>query len=240
MLADNPVISGAIERSPFHTARLAGIDVGRFELGDLSRLPVMSKAQMMASFDQIVTDRRLNRRIVERHLAQSDLEPGVLLGDYVCLASGGSSGLRDVFVQTLGEYTDFVAVLFRRALARKITDGGPASAGLVVGIVSAASPVHSSGFGAATATGSLVRMIAAPASMPIAEIVERLNAAQAPALLGYASKLAQLAREQREGRLRIAPLFLPDKRLSGIESAFDRLGVYKRGGSTASGFRRAD
>jgi phenylacetate-coenzyme A ligase PaaK-like adenylate-forming protein len=39
--------------------------------------------------------------------------------------------------------------------------------------------------------------------MPTATIVARLNAAQPPALLGYAGKLGELAREQRAGRLRL-------------------------------------
>jgi len=72
-----------------------------------------------------------------------------------------------------------------------------------MGIVGARSPVHSSGLAAATAAGP-VRMISAPASLPTAEIVRRLNAAQPPALLAYAAKLAELAREQRAGRLRLS------------------------------------
>jgi phenylacetate-coenzyme A ligase PaaK-like adenylate-forming protein len=71
--------------------------------------------------------------------------------------------------------------------------------------VAAASPVHSSGFGAAVATAPPVTLILAPATLPLPEIIARLNAAQPPALLGYASKLAEVAREQLAGRLRIAP-----------------------------------
>ncbi len=56
---------------------------------------------------------------------------------------------------------------------------------------------------AATATGPPLRLISAPATLPTARIVERLNAAQPPALLGHASKLAELAREQSAGRLRL-------------------------------------
>ena len=41
--------------------------------------------------------------------------------------------------------------------------------------------------------------------MPIAEAVDRLNALQPPSIMGYPSKLAQLAREQFAGRLAIAP-----------------------------------
>jgi hypothetical protein len=44
-------------------------------------------------------------------------EPSLLLGEYVCLLSGGSSGLRGIVVQTVGEYADFVASIMRRAMA---------------------------------------------------------------------------------------------------------------------------
>ena len=199
------LLGHAAEHSPFHARRLRGLDPGRLEPGDLARLPVMTKNQMMASFDDVVTDRRLSRHLVERHLAASPHEPGLVLDQYVCLASGGSSGLRGVFVQTLGEYADFIASLVRPGYARALAAGGLPPGGLVLGIVAAASPVHSSGFGAAVATGPPVTLIPAPATLPLPEIIARLNAAQPPALLGYASKLAEVAREQLAGRLRIAP-----------------------------------
>ena len=70
--------------------------------------------------------------------------------------------------------------------------------------VLAASPVHASGFGTATASGP-VRFVSVPATLPIAEAVERLNGLQPLALMGYPTRLAQLAREQMLGRLTIAP-----------------------------------
>ena len=197
------LLARAIERSPFHAARLAGIDPGRFDVADLPGLPVMTKAQMMDNFDEILTDRRLTRDLAERHITASAAGAALLLGDYVCLVSGGSSGLRGVFAQTAEEYAEFAASVLRRALARFLASGGQLADGLVTGIVGAASPVHSSGFAAATATGPPVRMIPAPATLPTAAIVHRLNAAQPPALIGHASKLAELAREQAAGRLRL-------------------------------------
>ena len=199
------LLGHAAERSPFHARRLRVFDTSRFELADLPRLPTMTKGQMMAGFDEIVTDRRLTRRRVERHLAASTTEPALLLGRYVCLASGGSSGLRGVFVQATEEYADFIASVVRQGRARMMAVGGPPPQEMVIGMIAAASPVHSSGFGAAVAVGPPVRMIAAPATLPLPEIVRRLNAAQPPALVGYPSKLAELADEQRAGRLRIAP-----------------------------------
>ena len=60
-------------------------------------------------------------------------------------------------------------------------------------------PVHSSGFGAAVATGYPVRLIPAPATLATAEVVRRLNEAQPPALLAHTSKLITLAAERRAG-----------------------------------------
>ena len=198
------LLARAIARSPFHAARLRGVDPDRFELADLARLPVMTKAEMMANFDAISTDRRLTRDLVERHLARVVTDPSLLLGGYVSLVSGGSSGQRGLFVQAVGEYAQFVASVMRRAMAAALAaPGGLSPEGLVIGIVGAGSAVHSSGLAAVTATGPPVRLVPAPASLPVAEIVARLNAAQPPSLLAYATKLPELAREQRAGRLRL-------------------------------------
>src|SRR5437764_13815167 len=92
------LLTRAIERSPFHAARLRGVNPDRFELADLARLPVMTKADMMENFDAATTDRRLTRDLVERHLARAVTDPSLLLGEYVVLVSGGSSGHRGLFV----------------------------------------------------------------------------------------------------------------------------------------------
>jgi len=86
------LLGRAIERSPFHAARLAGIDADGFDPADLARLPVMTKAQMMERFDEVVTGRRLTRSLVERHIAASETEAALLAGDHVCLVSGVRAG----------------------------------------------------------------------------------------------------------------------------------------------------
>jgi phenylacetate-CoA ligase len=198
------LLARAIAGSPFHAGRLRGVDPDRFELADLARLPVMTKADMMENFDTATTDRRLTRDLVERHLGRCVTDPSLLLGDYVVLVSGGSSGQRGLFVQAADEYAEFAASVTRRALAATVAAaGGLPPEGLVIGMVGAGSPVHSSGLACVTATRPPVRLVSAPASLPIAEIVRRLNAAQPPNLLAYAAKLAELAAEQRDGRLRL-------------------------------------
>ena len=197
------LLARAIAGSPFHAGRLRGVDPDRFELADLTRLPLMTKADMMENFDAATTDQRLTRDLVERHLGRSVTDPSLLLGEYVVLVSGGSSGQRGLFVQAADEYAEFAASVTRWAIAAAIASGGLPPEGLVVGMVGAGSPVHSSGLGCVTATRPPVRLLSAPASLPIAEIVRRLNAAQPPNLFAYAAKLAELAREQRDGRLKL-------------------------------------
>jgi phenylacetate-CoA ligase len=201
------LLACAIERSPFHARRLAGIDPGRFELNDLASLPVMSKQRMMAGFDELATDRRLSRPRAEAHLMACAEEPSLLFGRYVCLASGGSSGLRGMFVQTIEEFAEFSATILRRLVARLAAAGPPPPEGVPVALVGAASPVHASGFAAAAAAaGYPVRVISAPATHQLAGLVERLNQVRPLVVMAHTSKLALLAGEQRAGRLTIAPV----------------------------------
>ena len=64
----------AIAGSSFHAGRLAGVEPDRFKLDDLASLPVMTKTEMMAAFDEVVTDPRVTRSKVEAHLAQTGFE----------------------------------------------------------------------------------------------------------------------------------------------------------------------
>jgi phenylacetate-CoA ligase len=199
------LLAHAAEGSPFYARRLAGINPARFELADLARLPVMTKQQMMDGFDELATDRRLTRARVEQHLAASAEQASLLLDEYVCLASGGSSGRRGIFVQGIEQYADFVASFLRPVAAALAAIGGPPG-GIPVAIVGAASPVHASGFGAAAGAGGYpVRTIAAPATLPLADLVQRLNQARPLVLQAHTTKLVLLAEEQRAGRLQIAP-----------------------------------
>ena len=85
------------ERSPWHRERLAGIEVGDLTIDDRADLPVMTKADLMANFDDIVTDPRLTRDLCEQHL-ESLSRDRYLLEEFHVVASGGSSGQRGVYV----------------------------------------------------------------------------------------------------------------------------------------------
>ncbi len=82
------LLSVAVERSPWHRARLAGLDVSRVSEADVGSLPVMTKADLMENFDQIATDTRVSRELCEAHLSDAG-GAAYLLGNYSVVASGG-------------------------------------------------------------------------------------------------------------------------------------------------------
>jgi phenylacetate-coenzyme A ligase PaaK-like adenylate-forming protein len=201
------LLGHAIENSPFHRRRLRRIDPSQFDLPDLRRLPIMTKAEMMASLDDVFTDRGLNRQLVEGALAATAAEPVPILGHYTALASGGVSGQRGVFVSNPETMVGSILSLSRSSMARLAAVGGPPPERPIIAIVAAASAVHGSRSAVAWNEGSALafRMVAVPVTLTVTEMVERLNALQPSVLTGYPSVLARLATEQRAGRLRIAP-----------------------------------
>jgi phenylacetate-CoA ligase len=204
------LLAHARAHSPFHSRRLAGIDIDTVRADDLRALPVMTKAAMMADLDGAFTDRRLDRRAVEAAMAAAGSAPAVLHGQYLILASGGGSGLRGVFALDLPAATQLFGSLSRGLMARLAATGGPPPGGLPIAMVAAASPVHATGFAVCLTVGGALpfHFHPAPATLPLPEVVARLNELRAPLLYGYPSVLARLAAERRAGRLRIDPVLV--------------------------------
>jgi phenylacetate-coenzyme A ligase PaaK-like adenylate-forming protein len=231
------LLSYAIEHSPFHRRRLSGIDLTDLDPSDLSRLPIMTKAQMMEALDEVFTDRRLHRRDVESALAATRDRPVPILGDFVALATGGCSGHRGTFVYDRAGITTFMSAVARPPLDAQ---PNPAAGPPRIAMVTAPTPVHATGLTIALTAGSdaPVQTDALPATLPIDVIVERLNALQPAELSGYATMLVRLAAEANAGRLRISPTqvhstsetLLPEMR-SAVREAFG-VSVFDGFGST--------
>ncbi|NYJ03756.1 phenylacetate--CoA ligase family protein [Petropleomorpha daqingensis] len=197
----------AAAHSPFHAHRLAGLDPADLGPEDLSALPVMTKADLMAEFDDVVTDRRVTRAAAEAALAAVDDQPAVVGDGALVLTSGGSSGPRGVFVLDAPAQRQFLGSLSRALVARLRVTGAPPG-GLHIAFVAAASPVHATRAAVALTEGGALpfHFSAVPVTLPVAEIVRQLDHLRPQALYGYPSMLALLAEEQVAGRLHIAPV----------------------------------
>ncbi len=199
------LLAHAARRSRFHAARLDGVDLERITPHDLSAIPIMTRPDMMAHFDDVVTDRRLTRRRVEAAVAATRDDPVPLFDRYLTLVSGGTSGAQGIYVQDVDAHVEMVCAAVRNVMARMGGPDGRPPSGLRIAQVAAPSPLHATRLVAATTAGGPLQMTPIPATMPLPELADRLQAAAPVLLIGYPSVLDRLAREQQAGRLAIAP-----------------------------------
>lgn len=199
------LLTYAATRSRFHAPRLAGVEIDRVTPDDLRAIPIMTRAQLMAHFDSVVTDARVTRQLADRAVAATRDQPVPLCDEYLVLVSGGSSGTRGVYVQDVDAHVEMICAALRNVMARMAGPDGQPPNGLRVAQVAAPSPLHATRLVAATTAGGPLEMTPVPATTPLPELVQRLDDAAPTLLVGYPSVLARVAREQQAGRLAIAP-----------------------------------
>ena len=198
------LVHEAIDGSPWHRERLAGIDVARLDDDSLRDLPTMTKADLMDNFDRIVTDERVSLGLVNDH-PETVTTGGYLLDGYTAVTSGGSTGHRGVFVYDWHGWATFWMGCFRQMLRAKQADPELASRPLVTSWVTAAHFTHASAALARTFASSEFVNVRFPVTLPTGDIVAGLNKTQPDCLVAYPSALHVLSFEARAGRLRIAP-----------------------------------
>jgi len=115
------LVALAKERSSWHRQRLADFDERTLDEDDLADLPVMDKSQMMENFDRIVTDRRVTLVAANEHIAGLRND-AYFLGDLHAVASGGSSGVRGVFVWDWDGWAVVRLVALRQQLKDRLSD----------------------------------------------------------------------------------------------------------------------
>jgi phenylacetate-coenzyme A ligase PaaK-like adenylate-forming protein len=194
------LVRHATARSAFYRRLYAGVDPGG-EL-ELRRLPATGKAAVMDHFDEVVTDPRLTLRMVEAHLdglARDEL----LLGRYRAMSTGGSTGRKGVFVFDRAEWRQVLAGFFRWSHYLGLRPRLPRR--VRVASIAAARPLHMTYRMAASADVGLHRVLRLDATTPLPDLVGALNRWRPEFLYSYPSVLGQLAAEQLDGRLRIAP-----------------------------------
>lgn len=167
----------------------------------LEALPPVKKPELMARFDDAVTDPRLRFDAIATHLEHIDGDP-LYLDEYRVLCSAGSSGKKGVFVYDRDEWRTFLAGVFRWMRLVGVRPGLPRRR---VASVGAPDGKHMTYRGAVSVDMGLFHTLRVSASVPLREIVERLGAHQPEYIMAYPSIAAMLAVEQLEGRLDIRP-----------------------------------
>ena len=195
-------IAHAKAHSPWHAARLAHIDAATMTRADLARVPAMTKADLMANWDDIVTVPGATLAGAEAFLETLKADDYWLETNHVC-SSGGSSGQTGVVVYDWEGFARHFAGVCRGHIPLIMRIAPPTS--LRAASVGADSARHIS-FACAQAfatTGNPT--VPAPTSLPRARIAAILNAKQPQFLHSYPSALKMLLAMADEGTLTIVP-----------------------------------
>ena len=189
------IVGLAMDRSPFYREKYRGIDRNHFQLSDL---PTTNKAELMAHFDDAITDREVHRVDVERFVGDPENLGRWFLGRYGVSHTSGSQGQPMLILQDRKALEIFFALMCSRA--------NPAGTpGILQGISRLLKPVRVAivtmrrgAYPSGSAiefmpelVGNFVR-IKCLSSLQ-ADLVDQLNAFQPNVLVSYASVLESLA-----------------------------------------------
>jgi phenylacetate-CoA ligase len=194
----------AVEHSSWHRGRLGDVGLTTLDEDALRGLPVMTKDDLMGSFDEIVTDPDVRLADANAHIAKLEGD-AYFRAELHAVASGGSSGVRGVFVWGWDAWATVQLTAIRRALLDRIGDPELASRPPVAMIVAAENATHFTSAVSETFATGAVETYRFRVGLPLEEVVAGLNAVGGDSLATYPSMLARLVGEGRAGRLRIQP-----------------------------------
>jgi phenylacetate-coenzyme A ligase PaaK-like adenylate-forming protein len=188
------MLRNAVKASPYYRDTIGHLVAREAPLKDF---PVLTKKDLVANFDRIVTDRRLRQTDIEQHLA-GERAGDLMFGQYRACATGGTSGVRAVIVYDQTAWANAAA-----NAVRSLRTAGVTAEARLIGI-GAPTPQHFScriyeemRFGRSAVPRLYV-------TTPLPEIVAALNEFQPDAIATYPSFIRRLAEEQMEGRLKIS------------------------------------
>jgi phenylacetate-coenzyme A ligase PaaK-like adenylate-forming protein len=192
----------ARERSPFHAARMAGLDPATATVDDLARMPPMLKKEAQDNWDSIVTT-DIDRAGAERVLAEQPWFSYTPAGLQV-FSSGGSSGVRGVYIWDWDLFVTLAGLAWRWQVRAERASGSPTPSRLAV--LEAGEPPHASTPLFDVPITPTMQTVVIPAAAPFEQVRQAVADARPTHLVGYASVIGRLARAAIAGELDIRPV----------------------------------
>lgn len=202
------LVAYARSRSRFYGEQYQGLPAG---IADLQQLPPTDKKQLMARFDDWVTDPEVTLPAVRSFVAGPGNLGADFLGRYAVFTTSGSTGVPTLLVQdrsTLAVMNGLMVVRYLRAVpaatwVRVFARGGRLAAVFASGGHFLSATMFERRLRARASRRRRARFLSVLDPLP--QLVEQLNGFRPAILSSYASALGVLAAEQEAGRLRIRP-----------------------------------
>ena len=200
----------ARKHSPFYQ-RLYQAEESDLTLDHLENLPVVTKATVMENFDDVLTDRSLNKEIVLRFAEDPSNLGGMLLGKYFVARTSGTTGVVGHYVHDLFSY--FLINALTGARSKGL---GPLSFmkwRALPGRLRVASLLSpTANLGVSSVIASVPKFVRLFTDFKLIDIfepwgrtVEALNEFQPDIIGSFPTILEQLADSQSKGELRVRP-----------------------------------
>jgi phenylacetate-coenzyme A ligase PaaK-like adenylate-forming protein len=202
------LLTFARENSPYYAKLYHGLPANT----PLCDLPPVNKLELMAHFDEWVTDRGVRFSDVQAFMQDLDNVGRKIRGRYLVFSTSGSTGNPLISLADATTNNVMGAINTTRAFSQKdILCKLFARGGKSIGVFATGGFYLSNG----TIRSRLLampwkkrQMALSSALLPIPQIVSQLNAFQPAMLGGYPSHLELLIEEQLSGRLRISPVVI--------------------------------
>lgn len=175
--------------------------------------PVLTKAMLMANFDDIVTDHRISKQGIADFLTQSSDPRNLLFNKYTVMHTSGTSGEVGYFLtERADQRRTYSGMMRRRKAMRSGSRRWPIKGirRLRMAFYGATGGHYAGVTMVARAQRGLPRLFvkakAFEVNSPLPSVVDALNIFQPDILFGYTTALKILGEQQRQGILKIDPV----------------------------------
>lgn len=196
------LVAHSARHSPYYSQLIQerGIAIEKCTPADF---PVLTKTDLMANFDRLVTDRRVTRKALERFLSDSTDPNERFLDEFEVVHTSGSSGEIGYFVFSLKDWAYAMAQPLRttptsRLLRKTKVADFLATDGHYGGVSLAKHWCRGHG-------KHFLDLLLLEINSPLTDVIDQLNEFQPHILGGYNTALKLLAQKQNEGVLHISP-----------------------------------
>lgn len=202
------IVDYAKDNSPYYKERYKNLP-SNYSLEDL---PTVNKIDLMAHFDEWLTDRKIKLEMVQEFMKDLDHIGRKFQGEYLIFTTSGSTGnplisVCDKTTNTIMTVINILRTFARREDLKAFILGGGKSIGIFAtgGFYLGNSSVRAR---LLTMPWKKRQIAVTSALLPIPKITEALNRFQPTMLGGYPTILELLIEEQLSGRLHIHPVLI--------------------------------